>query len=208
MLAHRECYLSCCSISRSPPWREKIERPRQKIKCFWRRRWKGRRPACSLYSPLTLWVGNRPLLLSCIHPKLGLAGELRADGRRGMHLYINAHVTNTASVFFRLCEADVNSCSVVGLSQSGCVCVWELGHRVAPRMVWAPESEGWQLARWGGGGTLVTGHHNGDVTLHCSSTSQTSLCHLFKDSWSLLLKSFCQCMNVYMKILLQTRDTF
>ncbi|KAE8300435.1 Partner and localizer of BRCA2 [Larimichthys crocea] len=82
----------------------------------------------------------------------------------------------------RLCEADVNSCSVVGLSQSGCVCVWELGHRVAPRMVWAPESEGWQLARWGGGGTLVTGHHNGDVTLHCSSTSQTSLCHLFKDS--------------------------
>ncbi|TKS68522.1 Partner and localizer of BRCA2 [Collichthys lucidus] len=82
----------------------------------------------------------------------------------------------------RLCEADVNSCSVVGLSQSGCVCVWELGHRVAPRMVWAPESEGWQLARWGGGGTLVTGHHNGDVTLHCSSTSQTSLCRLFKDS--------------------------
>ncbi|XP_049901354.1 partner and localizer of BRCA2 [Epinephelus moara] len=77
----------------------------------------------------------------------------------------------------RLCEADVNSSSVVGLSQSGSVCVWELGRRGASRMVWAPESEGWQLARWGGGGTLVTGHHNGDVSLHCYSTSQTSLCH-------------------------------
>ncbi|XP_051242530.1 uncharacterized protein palb2 isoform X2 [Dicentrarchus labrax] len=77
----------------------------------------------------------------------------------------------------RLCEADVNSSSVVGLSQSGCVCVWELGRQGASRMVWAPESEGWQLARWGGGGTLVTGHHNGDVTLHCYSTSQTPLHH-------------------------------
>ncbi|KAG8014621.1 Retinol dehydrogenase 8 [Nibea albiflora] len=76
----------------------------------------------------------------------------------------------------RLCEADVSGCSVVGLSQSGCACVWELGHRAAPRMVWAPESEGWQLARWGGGGMLVTGHHNGDVTLHCNRASQTSLC--------------------------------
>ncbi|KAM9363749.1 uncharacterized protein palb2 [Symphorus nematophorus] len=76
----------------------------------------------------------------------------------------------------RLCEADTNSCSVVGLSQSGCVCVWELG-RPGSRMVWAPESEGWQLARWGGGGTLVTGHHDGDVTLHCYSTRQTPLCH-------------------------------
>ncbi|XP_063740719.1 partner and localizer of BRCA2 isoform X1 [Eleginops maclovinus] len=71
----------------------------------------------------------------------------------------------------RLCEADVSSSSVVGLSQSGCVCVWELGPRGAPRMVSAPESEGWQLARWGGEGTLVTGHHNGDVTLHYSQTS-------------------------------------
>ncbi|XP_035515359.1 partner and localizer of BRCA2 [Morone saxatilis] len=77
----------------------------------------------------------------------------------------------------RLCEADVNSSSVVGLSQSGCVCVWELGRQGASRMVWAPESEGWQLARWGGGGTLVTGHHNGDLTLHCYSTSQTPLRH-------------------------------
>ncbi|KAI3353399.1 hypothetical protein L3Q82_019935, partial [Scortum barcoo] len=76
----------------------------------------------------------------------------------------------------RLCEADVSGSSVVGLSQSGCVCVWELGRRGASRMVWAPESEGWQLARFGGGGALVTGHHNGDVTLHCRSSSQTSLC--------------------------------
>ncbi|XP_074485817.1 uncharacterized protein palb2 isoform X1 [Sebastes fasciatus] len=77
----------------------------------------------------------------------------------------------------RLCEADVTRSSVVGLSQSGCVCVWELGRRAASRTVWAPESDGWQLARWGEGGTLVTGHHNGDVTLHCYSTSPTSLCH-------------------------------
>ncbi|XP_070838332.1 partner and localizer of BRCA2 [Chaetodon trifascialis] len=67
----------------------------------------------------------------------------------------------------RLCEADVDGCSVVGLSQSGCVCVWELGRRGSSSTVWAPESEGWQLARWGGGGALLTGHHNGDVTLHC-----------------------------------------
>ncbi|XP_068607170.1 partner and localizer of BRCA2 [Brachionichthys hirsutus] len=66
----------------------------------------------------------------------------------------------------RLCEADVSSRSVVGLSQSGCVCVWELGGRGASWTVGAPESEGWQLARWGGGGTLLMGHHNGDVTLH------------------------------------------
>lgn len=64
----------------------------------------------------------------------------------------------------------MSGCSVVGLSQNGCVCVWELGQRGATRVVGAPESEGWQLARWGagggGGGTLLTGHHNGDVTLH------------------------------------------
>nr|XP_043883279.1 partner and localizer of BRCA2 isoform X1 [Solea senegalensis] len=67
----------------------------------------------------------------------------------------------------RLCEADVSSSRVVGLSQSGCVCVWELGRQQASRMVWAPEGEGWQVARWGGRDTLVTGHLNGDVTLHC-----------------------------------------
>ena len=78
-------------------------------------------------------------------------------------------------MFLRLCEADVSGSSVVGLSQSGCVCVWQLWPRGASRMVPAPESEGWQLARWGGEGTLLTGHHNGDVTLHCYS--QTSLCH-------------------------------
>ncbi|KAF7663430.1 hypothetical protein LDENG_00209700 [Lucifuga dentata] len=77
----------------------------------------------------------------------------------------------------RLCEADVSSSRVVGLSQSGCVCVWELGGQGGSRMVQAPESEGWQLARWGGHDILVTGHHNGDVTLHCYSTSLTPLSH-------------------------------
>ncbi|XP_047431742.1 partner and localizer of BRCA2 [Mugil cephalus] len=72
----------------------------------------------------------------------------------------------------RLCEADASRSRVVGLSQSGCVCVWELGRPGASRMLWAPESEGWQLARWGGD-TLVTGHHNGDVTLHCFHTFNT-----------------------------------
>lgn len=76
-------------------------------------------------------------------------------------------------VLFRLSEVDVNDCSVVGLSQDGRVCVWELGRRGLPRMVRAPGSEGWQLARWGGGGTLLTGHHNGDVTLHCCRKSLT-----------------------------------
>ncbi|KAI9525659.1 hypothetical protein NQZ68_006208 [Dissostichus eleginoides] len=80
----------------------------------------------------------------------------------------------------RLCEADVSGSSVVGLSQSGCVCVWQLGPRAASRMVQAPmmvpapESEGWQLARWGGEGTLLTGHHNGDVTLHLRLDLATS----------------------------------
>lgn len=87
-------------------------------------------------------------------------------------------VTNAqhSPVSCRLCEADVNDCSVVGLSQSGCVCVWELGRRGSATLVWAPEGEGWQVARWGTGGTLVTGHHSGDVTLHCYSTSPTALC--------------------------------
>ncbi|XP_026158451.1 partner and localizer of BRCA2 [Mastacembelus armatus] len=73
----------------------------------------------------------------------------------------------------RLCEADVSSCTVVGLSQSGCVCVWELRNRGASGMVWAPESEGWQLARWGGQDMLLTGHHNGNITLHCYRSCQT-----------------------------------
>ncbi|XP_022076394.2 partner and localizer of BRCA2 [Acanthochromis polyacanthus] len=76
----------------------------------------------------------------------------------------------------RLCEADVSRSGVVGLSQNGCVCVWELGGRWGSQMLSGPESEGWQLARWGGGDLLVTGHHNGDVTLHCCSTSHTHLC--------------------------------
>ncbi|CAG5928735.1 unnamed protein product [Menidia menidia] len=75
----------------------------------------------------------------------------------------------------RLCEADVNHSSVVGLSQSGCVCVWELGQRGGSRLLEAPEGEDWQLARWGGGDVLVIGHHNGDISLHSYSASRSSL---------------------------------
>ncbi|XP_037546313.1 partner and localizer of BRCA2 [Nematolebias whitei] len=64
----------------------------------------------------------------------------------------------------RLCEADVYRSCVMGLNQSGRVCVWELGKQTS-RMVEAPEGEDWQLARWGGEDTLVMGHHNGDVSL-------------------------------------------
>lgn len=86
-----------------------------------------------------------------------------------MHLWRTVLI-NIFTVLSRLCEADVNQCSVVGLSQSGCLCVWELGQQAASQMVEAPDSEGWQLARWGAGDTLVTGHHNGDVTLHFQMT--------------------------------------
>ncbi|KAM8880549.1 uncharacterized protein palb2 isoform 2-T2 [Spinachia spinachia] len=76
----------------------------------------------------------------------------------------------------RLCEADVGGGgAVVGLSRSGCAGVWELGVRGAPRMVGAPGADGWQLARWGAGGTLVTGHHNGDVTLHGGFSSKRNI---------------------------------
>lgn len=92
MLVHRECYLSCCSISCSAHWRKKKESPQKKIRCFWRRR-KGRRGPCSPWSPLTLWVENLSWLPDCIRLKPGLAGEMRADGRRGMYIY--SLVTNT-----------------------------------------------------------------------------------------------------------------
>ncbi|XP_072240831.1 uncharacterized protein palb2 [Leuresthes tenuis] len=71
----------------------------------------------------------------------------------------------------RLCEADVDHSSVLGLSQSGCACVWELGQRGASKLVEAPAGEDWQMARWGGRGRLVIGHQNGDVSLHCYSAS-------------------------------------
>lgn len=89
-------------------------------------------------------------------------------------LFKHAGIFTSVTLLYRLCEADVSGSGVVGLSQNGCACVWELGHPGASRMVWAPESEGWQLARWGGLNTLVTGHHNGDVTLYCYS--QNSRC--------------------------------
>ncbi|XP_007578594.1 partner and localizer of BRCA2 isoform X1 [Poecilia formosa] len=66
----------------------------------------------------------------------------------------------------RLCEVDVNRSSVVGLSQSGCVCVWELGEGGTSQMMEAQEDGYWQLARWGHKDTLVIGHQNGDVSLY------------------------------------------
>ncbi|KAM3864628.1 uncharacterized protein palb2 [Diretmus argenteus] len=76
----------------------------------------------------------------------------------------------------RLCEADVHGSSVVGLSQRGCVYVWELlGVRGGSEVVWASESEGWQLARWGGRDTLLTGHYNGDLTLSRYTANTASL---------------------------------
>ncbi|XP_029921383.1 partner and localizer of BRCA2 [Myripristis murdjan] len=76
------------------------------------------------------------------------------------------HICTPKTWSGRLCEADVLGSRVVGLSQSGCVFVWELVGRRGSRLVWTPETEGWQLARWGGQDTLITGHHNGDLTLH------------------------------------------
>ncbi|MED6244795.1 hypothetical protein ATANTOWER_024313 [Ataeniobius toweri] len=72
----------------------------------------------------------------------------------------------------RLCEVDVNSSRIVGLSQSGCVCVWELGEGGTSRTMEAPEDEDWQLARWGEGDTLVIGHQNGDVSLRSYSVGR------------------------------------
>ena len=66
----------------------------------------------------------------------------------------------------RLCEADVLGSKLVALNQSGSVYVWELGGPVGPRVVWAPEADGWHVARWGGSDVLVTGHQNGDLTLY------------------------------------------
>lgn len=65
----------------------------------------------------------------------------------------------------RLCEADVLGSSLVALSHSGSVCVWELERPGEPRIVWAPESEGWQLARWGSDNILLTALHSGDIIL-------------------------------------------
>lgn len=68
----------------------------------------------------------------------------------------------------RLCEADVLDRHLVGLSQRGSVCVWDLEHPRDPpwAVMGAPEGEGWQLARWGGQHVLLTALHTGDVTLH------------------------------------------
>ncbi|KAM4595458.1 uncharacterized protein palb2 [Fundulus diaphanus] len=73
----------------------------------------------------------------------------------------------------RLCEVDVSRSRVAGLSQNGCVCVWELEEGGASPSTEAPQDEDWQLARWGEGDTLVIGHQNGDVSLHCYSARPT-----------------------------------
>ena len=75
----------------------------------------------------------------------------------------------------RLCEADVLGSRLVGLSQSGSVYVWDLGGPGGPRAVWAPEADGWHVARWGGADVLVTGHPNGDLTLYRYNDRQTSV---------------------------------
>ncbi|KAK0146892.1 Partner and localizer of BRCA2 [Merluccius polli] len=75
----------------------------------------------------------------------------------------------------RLCEADVLGSRLVGLSQSGSVYVWDLGGPGGPRAVWAPEADGWHVARWGGSDVLVTGHPNGDLTLYRYNDRQTSV---------------------------------
>ncbi|XP_061536669.1 partner and localizer of BRCA2 isoform X1 [Phycodurus eques] len=77
----------------------------------------------------------------------------------------------------RLCEADASSAAVAGLSQSGCVCMWQLRRRscdgVMVAVAAARDCEGWQLARWAeGGATLVMGHQNGDITLHFDLATQ------------------------------------
>lgn len=85
--------------------------------------------------------------------------------RRDVCAWVLTCVVTLSSVH-SLCDADANSSSVVGVSHTGCLCVWELSLRGSSRMVWAPENEGWQLARWGAGDTLMTGLHNGDIILH------------------------------------------
>ena len=75
----------------------------------------------------------------------------------------------------RLCEADVLGSQLVALSQSGSVYVWDLGGPAGPRVVWAPDADGWHMARWGGSDILVTGHQNGDLTLYRYSGGQNAV---------------------------------
>ncbi|XP_057700573.1 partner and localizer of BRCA2 [Corythoichthys intestinalis] len=78
----------------------------------------------------------------------------------------------------RLCEASANNLAVVGLSHNGGVCVWQLRRHCKAFMVRAlgSDGDGWQLAHWAeGGDTLVTGHHNGDVTLHFDLNAEDHL---------------------------------
>ncbi|KAM9792772.1 LOW QUALITY PROTEIN: uncharacterized protein palb2 [Neosynchiropus ocellatus] len=67
----------------------------------------------------------------------------------------------------RLCDADVSGSRVVGISQSGCVCVWELQQATARTLTSPGPDAGWSLARWGGD-ALITAQHSGVITLHFS----------------------------------------
>ncbi|XP_077381731.1 uncharacterized protein palb2 isoform X2 [Festucalex cinctus] len=61
-------------------------------------------------------------------------------------------------------DADVSDVAEAGRSRSGRVRAWQPKRHRDPA---APNGEGWQLARWAeDGSTLLTGHRNGDVTLH------------------------------------------
>ncbi|XP_077426974.1 uncharacterized protein palb2 [Vanacampus margaritifer] len=84
-----------------------------------------------------------------------------------------AHLEPPASWSGRLRAADASDVAAVGRSESGCVCVWHLRRRDGVAVTAAPNGEGWQLARWAqDGATLVTGHRNGDVTLHFDLAAQ------------------------------------
>ncbi|KAM9819002.1 uncharacterized protein palb2 isoform 2-T2 [Syngnathus typhle] len=85
-----------------------------------------------------------------------------------------APLETPASWSGRLGEADASDAAAVATNQSGCVCVWSLRRRHEGVTVKAaPDGEGWQLARWAeDGATLVTGHGNGDVTLHFDLAAQ------------------------------------
>ncbi|XP_055077567.1 uncharacterized protein palb2 [Periophthalmus magnuspinnatus] len=76
----------------------------------------------------------------------------------------------------RLIATDVLGSHVLGLSQKGSVCVWDLEDPRDPQPVCAtPERQGWQLARWGSPGILMTAVHTGEVTLHHYSQGTTTV---------------------------------
>ncbi|KAL1004986.1 hypothetical protein UPYG_G00053020 [Umbra pygmaea] len=65
----------------------------------------------------------------------------------------------------RLVEVDVQDSRVIGVFQSGSVCIWQLGSHHGQQGEWLPDL-GCQLAHWGAQGTLLTAHISGDVFLY------------------------------------------